>query len=110
MPTQQTAPFYLLFGFVLAALFFAALAYAYLIVRKAAENKVEGQTASFVVLGVGSTVLASVFLIGLVNAAIVLACFVASGLPMIIEYSSRVHSAQRKDQQNAEKVAKDLLK
>jgi putative flippase GtrA len=105
---QFTSINYPVFSLTLSALFLFGLIYAY-IVNRLAKAGVQGQTAYTVVVGVGVTVLAAGWLIGWVNVILLLACFAASGAPMIVEYVLRTHKEQKRDQQNAQAVAKDLL-
>lgn len=109
MTEQTISPFYLNFGLVLASLFLFGIIYAYA-VRRLSNSGVQGQTAWMVVVGVVVTVLAGSIVIGTQSAINLLICFAASGIPMIVEYVARVHGEQSRDQQSAEKVAKDLLK
>jgi hypothetical protein len=84
-------------------------AYGFLVVRKAAEKKVKGQTALFVVIGVAVTVMASSFVIGAHAAIILVTCFAASGAPMFYEYASRTHKEQSTDAEEAMEIARKLL-
>ncbi len=43
-------------------------------------------------------------------AALAFACFAASGLPMVLEYVSRIHALRKHDQDQADKLAKELLR
>jgi len=97
-----------LIALTLVILFVFGSAYS-LVVRLIARRGIEGQTAYLVVLGSGITILGSAFLIGWVHALLVLACFGASGLPMVIEYVLRVSNEQRRDKEDAKAVARDLL-
>jgi hypothetical protein len=99
---------YPVFSLTIGALFLFGLVYAY-IVRRLARAGVQGQTAYTVVVGVGITVLAAGWLIGWLNVILLLACFAASGLPMVIEYVNRTHHEQKRDRQDARSIAKDLL-
>ena len=101
---------YLVFIPTLLALFAINLAYAYLIVRRVARARTQGQTAGLVVIGVGEVVLISALLIGWLNMLLVLACFAAAGAPRVIEYHQRVDDEQKQDQKEAEKIVKDLMK
>ena len=69
------------------------------------QKRTQRYTAELVVGGVIVTVLASAFLIGWENALIVLVCFVASGLPMIV--GSWMRTAR--DEEHAKKIAQDSL-
>lgn len=107
MPTLSTN--YPVFILTLIVLFLFGLVYAWF-VRKMADNNVQGQTAYTVVFGVGVTVLTASGLIGWRNVALLLACFAASGLPMIFEYVQRTHRAQKSDRDQAIETARDFLK
>lgn len=106
---QTLSANYPIFILTLLALFFFGLIYAYFI-RQISRAGVQGQTAYAVAFGVGVTVLASIGLIGAVNVALLLACFAASGVPMILEYANRTHHEQKSDRQAVKNIAKDLLK
>lgn len=69
------------------------------------QKRTQRYTAELVVGGVLITVLASGFIIGWNNAAIVLGLFVASGLPMIV--GSWVRSAR--DDEEAKRIAQRTL-
>lgn len=80
---------------VLVILAVAAIYYAWRIVRPLRHrNPAHGQTAWLVVVGVGVTIVAYTWIVAVSNslmaslehAALLLAAFAASGLPMIIEY------------------------
>lgn len=105
---QTSSINYPVFILTLAVLLFFGVIYAY-VVRRMAEAAVQGQTAYTVVVGVGVTVVASGMLIGWENVMLLICCFGASGLPMILEYVSRVHREQKRDRSEAKAVAKDLL-
>lgn len=97
------------FSLVLALLLIFGALYA-LLMRIMAQRGIEDQTALMVVFGVLVTVLVSSVLIGPIAAVLELACFAASGLPMVVEYIVRVQSARRADSQAARAAAQDLLK
>lgn len=97
---------WLTFGFVLAVLFLFGCFYAVL-VRFMAKRGADGQTAWMVVGGVAATLFGGVFVVGLWNALLMLACFAASGLPMVIEYVWRYESARRADHEQAKRHSKD---
>ena len=80
-----------------------------LAVRWMARNLIEGQTAYLVVLGTLVTLLASALIVGWQPALLTLACFAASGLPMVIEYVHRTSEEHRRDQERATSIARDLL-
>ena len=69
------------------------------------EKSVYGQgiTAMLVVVGVGITVAAATIIIGMQAAMILLACFAASGAPMVVGYWLR-HAANK--QRNEEAVVR----
>ena len=100
---------WLVFGLTLAALFLFAVIYAYL-TRQMVIRKVEGQTVWMVVGGVSVVVTAFIPTFGLLVPVMVMAGFVAAGLPMIYEYVTRVHDAQRSDLENAKALAAEILK
>jgi uncharacterized membrane protein YhaH (DUF805 family) len=81
-----------------------------LTVRHLAAKGVHGQTAYLVTFGVLVTVVGASGLIGLVNAALLLGCFAASGTPMIVEYVIRTHQRQQADRDKAAQIARELLK
>ena len=105
---QSLAVSQMIFSLTLAGLFFFGIAYAFL-VRWMADRKVEGQTAYVVIGGVAVALIGSIFTIGLVNMAILFAYFSACGLPMVVEYTDRVHKQRRTDLENAEALAKEVL-
>jgi hypothetical protein len=98
-----------IFGLVLVILAMYGTMFGYL-VRWLAKHQVDGQTAYMVVVGVSVTLIGLGLVIGWQSAAIAFACFAASGLPMVIEYVSRVHTLRVRDQKQADDLAKDLLK
>ena len=98
---------WLTFGLVLAGLVLFGCLYAGL-VRFMAKRGADGQTAWMVVGGVAVTLLGGVFVIGLRNALLMLACFAASGLPMVVEYVWRYESARRADHEQAKRHSKDV--
>lgn len=100
---------WLAIGLTLALLFVFGIVYATMVRWMARKHIIEGQTATVVVGGVLVTVLASSVLNGWLATALTLACFAASGLPMMIEYIARVADNQVRDRESAERVAKDLL-
>ena len=99
---------YPIFILTIVALFLFGVVYA-CFVHLLSKNEVHGQTAYLVVAGVGVTLIGSCALIGLLNVGLLLACFTASGLPMVVEYVNRTHKAQKRDKQDAKDVARDLL-
>lgn len=94
----------LVLGLVLAAELIFATLYAFL-TRYLARRGPSGQTVWTVSVGVGGVVVIAGFLIGWNNAALLLACFTAAGLPMAVEYIDRV----AREQQEARKVMEKAL-
>jgi len=68
-----------------------------------------GLTAFLVVGGTVITLAATIPLIGLMAALLVLACFAASGLPMVLGAWERYTTARKQDEEAASKMAKELL-
>jgi divalent metal cation (Fe/Co/Zn/Cd) transporter len=62
-----------------------------------------------VAAGAAVTILATGLLIGLVNALIVLACFAASGAPMMIGSIKRYVDARAADEKAARQMVKEAL-
>ena len=91
---------WLFFGLVLAGLHVLAWLFAAL-VRYMARRGIEGQTAWMVVVGVAVTGVAAAPFVGVENALIFAAFFVASGTPMVVEYVSRVESSRQVDRKQA---------
>ena len=106
--TQEITVNWTVFSLTLAALFFFALAYAYM-TRQMVIRKVEGQTAWMVVGGVTVVVVSQVLTFGLLIPAMFMAAFAAAGLPMIVEYVTRVTDANRADIEKAKELAKEML-
>jgi len=106
--TQEITVNWTVFSLTLAALFFFALAYAYM-TRQMVIRKVEGQTVWMVVGGVSVVVTAFIPTFGLLVPVMVMAGFVAAGLPMIYEYVTRVTDANRADIEKAKELAKEML-
>ena len=106
--TQEITVNWTVFSLTLAALFFFALAYAYM-TRQMVIRKVEGQTAWMVVGGVTVVVVSQVLTFGLLIPALFMAAFAAAGLPMIFEYVTRVTDANRADIEKAKELAKEML-
>lgn len=96
-------------GLILALLFVFGIWFAWL-TRWMALHGVEGQTAYMVVFGTFVTLIGAGLLIGFEAAAVVFACFAASGGPMVFEYVSRIHAMRMHDQQRADELARDLLR
>ena len=99
---------WLTFGLVLAGLVLFGCLYAAL-VRFMAHRGADGQTAWMVVGGVAITLCGATVVVGLECALIMLACFAASGLPMVVEYVWRYESARRADHEAAKRHSKDDL-
>jgi hypothetical protein len=97
------------FGAVLAVLLIFGIGYAWL-TNVMARKGIDDQTVWMVIGGVLVTVLGASLVIGLVPTVLILGCFAASGLPMVVEFVSRVESAKQADKQTARKASRDLLK
>lgn len=98
-----------IFGLSLVGALAFGVFYA-LLIRLWDRKKVEGQTANYVVFGVGIVLFFASFTLGLNNILILFAYFAVAGFPMVIEYGNRVHIQRRKDQEAAEILAKEALK
>ena len=96
------------FSLTLAALFCFGICYA-LLVDWMDRNKVSGQTAYMVVGGVAVALIASIPTFGLIAVAVSFSYFSACGLPMVIEYSLRVHRERRRDEESAAALAKEAI-
>ena len=96
------------FGWTLAGAFIFGIFFAR-VVRWAARKYIFGQTAWAVVVGDAATLAFMIPLFGIQIVAIVFCYFIASGIPMIVEYVLRVNDLYQKDTQNAQTHAKDLL-
>ena len=96
------------FGTVLACLLAFGVLYA-LLTNYMARRGIDDQTVWLVVVGTLVTVLGAAWLIGIKATIVVLACFTASGLPMIVEYVARVENAKRRDAQAARDETAGLL-
>lgn len=92
----------------LAALFFFGVCYA-LLVNWMSRQQVTGQTAYMVVGGVSVGLIASIPTFGLTAVSILFAYFAACGLPMVVEYSVRVHQERRRDEEAAQALAKEAI-
>jgi hypothetical protein len=89
---------------VLVGLFAAAWGYNAWV--DSLKEKHEGGTAWLVVRGVGFTLVGAALLIGIVQALIVAACFIASGVPMI--YGERKRNERRQKEDAEENKRLDL--
>ncbi len=83
--------------------------YDHLVGRLEEKRLNRGFTSLLVVVGVGVTVGASALLIGLENALVVLALFVASGLPMIVGSISRYIRERAEEDRRASEMTRQLL-
>lgn len=95
---------------VLAALLVFGLVYNEFVAWLERSKRDRGYTAFLVVGGTLVTLGGAVFLIGLLPVGLVLACFAASGLPMVIGSASRNAAERRNDEEKAALVAKELLR
>jgi hypothetical protein len=86
------------------ALFLFALAYNALVGALQRRGHDRGYTAGLVVGGVAATIAGSAVLIGIEDAITVAACFVASGIPMIV--GSAVRHAQ--DRAEEERIYREI--
>ncbi len=105
---QEKAIDWTVFGLSLAGLFLVCVFYA-LAVRMLSKEKLEGQTAWAVVIGVAITLTAMLPFFGLEIVAYILCYFVAAGIPMIIEYIDRVHREQVNDTEKARSLAREII-
>ena len=96
------------FGIGLVGAFIFGIGYAVL-VRQASKRNWVGQTAWSVVVGVTFTLLAMIPAFGLALVACMFCFFAASGIPMVIEYLTRVQAELQKDKQKAEELNRELL-
>jgi hypothetical protein len=62
------------------------------------------------VVGVTFTLIGMIPLFGLQLVAIMFCFFIASGIPMIVEYLLRIQKELEQDKEKAQGLAKDLLK
>jgi hypothetical protein len=106
---DQIAINWTIFGWSLAGAFVFGIVFAS-VVRWASKKHWVGQTAWAVVVGVGATLAAMVPVFGINLVAMILCYFVATGLPMIVEYLLRIQEEIKQDQDKANGLAKDLLK
>ncbi len=106
---QQIAINWTVFSLSLAATFVFGVLFASLI-RWASRRQMVGQTAWAVVVGVTFTLIAMIPLFGLQLVAIMFCFFIASGIPMIVEYLLRVQREIEQDKEKSQGLAKDLLK
>lgn len=95
------------FGTVWVIVFLVCSLYA-LLVRAIANSGVDGQTGWMVVVGVVIVLVGLAFVAGLELALIAAGLFAAGGIPMLVEYLSRVQKAKKKDHEQAEDERKDL--
>jgi hypothetical protein len=68
-----------------------------------------GQTAWSVVIGVAMTLLTMLPFFGIETVALIFCFFAASGMPMIVEYLSRVQAELQQDKRKANELAEELL-
>ena len=95
---------------VLGLLFLFGAAYNLLVAWLEHKGYDEGYTSLLVVGGVLVTLAASALLVGWYNALLVLLCFAASGLPMILGSLARYARARRAALDHALAEIKGLLK
>ena len=106
---QSMASFWPVFGFVLVSLVLFGLGYNALTMWLERNKLERGFVSLLVATGAGVTILAAGFLIGFVNALIVLACFAASGLPMMVGSIVRYVNSRAADEKAAQELAKEAL-
>jgi hypothetical protein len=106
---QQIAINWLSFGLTLGGTFIFGVLFAAL-VRWAANRKMIAQTAWAVAIGVTVTLAAMIPVFGLQVVATMFCYFLASGIPMIVEYILRVQKEMDRDAEKAKDLAKDLLR
>jgi len=99
---------WMIFGWSLAAAFVFGIVYASLI-RWISKKNLIGQTAWSVVCGVAVTLLFMVPVLGIENVALIFCFFAASGLPMIVEYLSRIQAELQQDKNKAAELTRELL-
>lgn len=96
------------FGFGMGCAFAFGILYAAL-VRWISRREFEGQTAWSVVIGVSATLLTMLFVFQIETIAVMFCFFIASGIPMIVEYLLRIQDEMQKDKRKAKQLAKDFL-
>jgi hypothetical protein len=106
---QSMTGFWLNFALVLTGLLLFGSGYNALTGWLEKRDHLRGFVSLAVAVGTGITILASAFLIGLVPALIVLACFGASGLPMILGSVGRYINARAADEKAARELAQETL-
>jgi hypothetical protein len=106
---QSMPSFWLVFGLVLVGLVLFGFAYNALTSHLERTGKARGFVSLLVAGGTAVTIGAAGLLIGFGPALIVLACFVASGLPMMIGSMKRYVEERAKDEQAARELAKESL-
>ena len=106
---QQMDVNWMIFGWSVGCAFALAILYAVL-VRWISKKGMEGQTAWAVVVGVSFTLLTMIPFFGLYAVAFMFCFFIATGIPMIVEYLDRVQKEMQQDKKKAQGLAKDLLK
>lgn len=98
-----------LFGMTLAALFLFGALYNLFVAWLVRTGRDRGATAILVVGGTLSTLLGAAAIIGLEHTAVALACFAASGLPMVIGSWERYTRKRAQDEQTAKELAWEML-
>jgi lysylphosphatidylglycerol synthetase-like protein (DUF2156 family) len=109
MQMQSMATFWPVFGLVLAVLVLFGVGYNALTQHLERSGQVRGFVSLLVAGGTAVTIMASGLLIGLVPALVVLACFVASGLPMMVGSVQRYVDERAADEKAARELAKEAL-
>jgi hypothetical protein len=106
---QSLPNFYPTFTLALVLLALFGLGYNALTEYLEKSGRSRGFVSLLVAAGSAVTILASGFLIGWIPALIVLACFGASGLPMIVGSVIRYINARSADEKAARELAREVL-
>jgi predicted Kef-type K+ transport protein len=96
-------------GLVLLALFIACTGYAW-VVREMDKRGMKDLMVWQVIFGTLIVLTGYYFVFGIVPTIGALLCFSAAGIPMVIEYVTRIENARRADERAAKKAQRDLLK
>ena len=105
---QPTAINWTSFSLSLAAAFAFGIFYACL-VRQASKRNWVGQTAWSVVVGVTFTLGTMIPFFGIEIVVFIFCFFAAAGLPMVVEYLTRVMSDLQKDKTQALEIQKEFI-
>lgn len=94
---------------VLSTLLVFGIVYNALVARLERSGHDRGFTAFLVVGGVAVTLAAATWLVGLQPVMWLLACFAASGLPMVVGSWARYSRARQKNEQATINLAKEMV-